>query len=96
MARYRNEFFRDRHASTVYAAESVLRVLQPALPPLRSAIDVGCGVGTWLSVLAANGVAEVQGVDGPWVKLENLVIPRGSFRHHDLADKRFKGQIAVR
>jgi len=67
-------------------------VLLPALPPLRSAIDVGCGVGTWLSVLAERGVAEVQGVDGPWVNTANLVIPAPSFAHHDLRQDRDFGR----
>lgn len=84
MATYRNEFFRDRHAATVYAAETVLGRVLPALPAVHSAVDIGCGVGTWLSVLSARGVAEVRGVDGPWVDTANLVIPAEAFRHHDL------------
>ncbi len=92
MAKYRDEFFRDRHARTVYAAETVLGILLPALPPVSSAIDVGCGVGTWLSVLARQGVTGIQGVDGPWVDVANLVIPRENFVHHDLRQDRDFGR----
>jgi hypothetical protein len=92
MARYRDEFFRDRHARTVYAAETVLGILLPALPPVGSAVDVGCGVGTWLSVLSRQGVGAIQGVDGPWVDVANLAIPRGSFVHHDLRENRDFGR----
>lgn len=92
MATYRDEFFRDRHARTVYAATTVLDVVLPALPPVNSAIDVGCGVGTWLSVLASRGVGAVQGVDGPWVDVANLVIPPASFAHHDLRQDRDFGR----
>jgi cyclopropane fatty-acyl-phospholipid synthase-like methyltransferase len=92
MARYKDEFFKDRHARTVYAAETVLGVLLPALPPVASAIDVGCGVGTWLSVLASRGVSAVQGVDGPWVDVANLAIPAASFAHHDLREDRDFGR----
>ncbi len=92
MARYRDEFFRDRHARTVYAAETVIGLLLPALPPVSSAIDVGCGVGTWLSVLARQGVTGIQGVDGPWVDVANLAIPRENFAHHDLRDDRDFGR----
>lgn len=84
MAKYKDEFFRDRHARTAYAAETVLGILQPALPALQSAVDIGCGVGTWLSVLQRQGVREVRGVDGHWVDVANLVIPAESFSHHDL------------
>jgi cyclopropane fatty-acyl-phospholipid synthase-like methyltransferase len=84
MARYRDEFFRDRHARTSYAAETILGILLPALPPLQSAVDIGCGVGTWLSVLQRQGLREIRGVDGHWVDQKNLVIPPGCFSHHDL------------
>lgn len=84
MARYKDEFFRDRHARTAYAAETILGILQPALPALQSAVDIGCGVGTWLSVLQRLGVGEVRGIDGHWVDVGNLVIPAESFSHHDL------------
>lgn len=84
MAKYKDEFFRDRHARTAYAAETVLGILQPTLPALQSAVDIGCGVGTWLSVLQRQGVREVRGVDGHWVDVANLVIPAESFSHHDL------------
>src|SRR3954469_17790833 len=30
----------------------------------RSVVDVGCGTGTWLSVFAEHGVADVLGLDG--------------------------------
>lgn len=84
MTAYRDAFFADRHTRTVYAAETVLGLLLPALPAVRSAADVGCGVGTWLSVLQRHGATEVRGVDGHWVDPKNLVIPRPSFSHHDL------------
>lgn len=84
VAQYKDQFFRNRHDSTVYAAETVLRHVLPVLPPLNSAVDVGCGVGTWLSVLNRLGVAQVRGLDGPWVDTANLVIPEASFSHHDL------------
>ncbi len=84
MTRYRDEFFRHRHERTVYAAETILGVLLPALPPVASAVDIGCGVGTWLAVLRERGTAQVRGLDGHWVNTANLVIPRECFSYHDL------------
>jgi Methyltransferase domain len=49
-----------------------------------TAIDVGCGVGTWLSVLAENGVADVWGIDGDYVDRTLLQIPLERFLPHDL------------
>jgi hypothetical protein len=48
-------------------------------------LDVGCGVGTWLSVLRERGVDDIQGVDGAWVDEQHLVIPAASFMRHDLS-----------
>ncbi|HMN41707.1 MAG TPA: hypothetical protein PKE29_12745 [Phycisphaerales bacterium] len=47
--------------------------------------DVGWGVGAWLGVARELGVADVRGVDGAWVRAEELRIPRGMFERADLA-----------
>ena len=49
------------------------------LVPAHSAVDVGCGDGSWLAVLAQHGVAEVRGVDGDWVRVDQLKIPPERF-----------------
>ena len=51
----------------------------------RSVLDVGCGVGTFLSVFAEHGAADIQGVDGDYVPRERLRIDPARFRPHDLA-----------
>lgn len=51
----------------------------------RSVLDVGCGVGTFLSVFAGHGVDDVQGVDGDYVPRDRLRIDPARFRPHDLA-----------
>jgi SAM-dependent methyltransferase len=57
----------------------VMELLQPA-----SIVDVGCGVGTWLSVFKQHGVADVLGIDGHYVDKAMLEIPEGSFLARDL------------
>lgn len=81
---YTPDFFAERDKHTRYAAEKVLGVVARVLPPITSAVDVGCGVGTWLSVLAAAGATSVLGIDGPWVPRDRLVVPRESFLEADL------------
>ncbi len=51
----------------------------------RSVVDVGCGVGAWLSVFRANGVEDVLGLDGDYVPREQLEIPVEQFRPADLS-----------
>ena len=85
MQDYDSEFYADRDARTRFAAETILSIVQRAIPQIRSAIDVGCGVGTWLNVLRERGAAEILGIDGDWVDPQALVIPSECFARIDLS-----------
>ncbi len=85
MVSYPREFYASRNERTLHAARTILPLVLRAVPRVDSAVDVGCGVGTWLAVLRELGVAEVQGVDGAWVDRSLLVIPAGAFQVVDLA-----------
>jgi SAM-dependent methyltransferase len=52
--------------------------------PAKSVIDVGCGVGTWLSVFSEAGVGNVYGIDNEWVDRKRLAIPSENFFAKDL------------
>ena len=97
---YDHEFFKDHHAMTVYAARTILPIVLDALPSVRSTVDFGCGVGTWLSVLAEQGVEDLLGMDGAWVEKELLEIAEERFRKVDLErpielDRRFDLAMAL-
>lgn len=84
MKAYTQHFFADRHQRTSHSASTILSVALETLPNVTSAVDVGCGVGTWLSVLRTRGVMDIQGIDGAWVDSNLLVIPPESFLKADL------------
>lgn len=81
---YGHDFYKDRHQKTVYAARVILSLVLDSLPPVHSAIDFGCGIGTWLSVLKEKGITEIRGIDGPWVEQNLLEIPREDFHQVEL------------
>jgi methyltransferase family protein len=84
---YDAEFYANRNAATQYAAERILGLALEHLPPIASAIDIGCGVGTWLNTLRSRGVSDITGVEGPWVKdldAKALAIPASNFLHRKL------------
>jgi SAM-dependent methyltransferase len=61
-------------------------VILPLLAPLvtaRSCVDVGCGIGTWLSAAQQLG-ASIVGLDGEYVDRSLLRIPTSAFVAHDL------------
>jgi SAM-dependent methyltransferase len=57
----------------------IVRLVQP-----RSVVDLGCGIGTWLSVFRELGVTDIVGVDGHWVDRRRLKIPERDFLSADL------------
>lgn len=78
MSQYSGEFHLLRHQETSYAAERILSIVLREFPDIRSSVDVGCGVGTFLLTLANHGVSEILGVEGDWVDRNMLVVPRGN------------------
>jgi SAM-dependent methyltransferase len=66
-------------SSAEIIAPQLLEVFRPT-----SVIDVGCGIGTWLSVFVELGVPDVTGVDGDHVDPATLAIPRDRFLPRDL------------
>lgn len=87
MAEYEAYFYDRRYEWTASAAGRILDLVLPRIPPVRSAVDVGCGVGAWLSVLKERGVAELAGLDGPWVDEKALRISPECFRRADLSQR---------
>jgi SAM-dependent methyltransferase len=81
---YTGAFYDFQRGGSRRSATIVVPLLLELLAP-RSVIDVGCGVGTWLSVFRELGVAEVCGVDGDWVDRAALEFPAGCFEAADLA-----------
>jgi SAM-dependent methyltransferase len=80
---YDTEFF-DRHRDGCRrSAEVVVPLLIERFEP-KSVVDVGCGTGVWLSVFQERGVADIFGIDGPWVEPRQREIPDAFFREFDL------------
>jgi hypothetical protein len=74
------------HRRAVRGARKIWPLLKEMLPRVKSAVDVGCGIGSWLSVLNDDGVQDILGIDGDWVNRKNLAIPEECFHSHDLAE----------
>jgi len=86
---YKDKFFKNRHEKTLYSAELILSIILEILPKIESAVDIGCGVGTWLSVLKAKGINDIKGIDGYWVNEKHLQIPRESFLPFNFTKEKF-------
>jgi SAM-dependent methyltransferase len=65
--------------------------MQLVLP--KSVVDVGCGIGTWLSIFEKNGVEEILGIDGDYVNRNQLLFDQAKFIPHDLTQPLPKNQF---
>lgn len=74
---YDDNFYINRHNRTFYSAHTVLDKTLVFLPPIHTVMDVGCGVGTWLTCFPDEVVK--TGIDGPWVPHQYLKIAEKDF-----------------
>lgn len=81
---YSSEYFRNLTEGSLRSAREVVPLILELVGP-RSVIDVGCGLGAWLSVFKDLGVETICGIDGDYVDRASLLIPPDRFTPIDLA-----------
>jgi SAM-dependent methyltransferase len=89
--RYDSEFFDFVNASAGKSARRFIDVLEQSVLAkgcVADVIDVGCGRGVWVAEWRRRGARRVLGVDGDYIPLETLLMPRECFLATDLS-KRF-------
>jgi SAM-dependent methyltransferase len=93
MRSYTKEFYQSQRAGSRRSAEAIVPLVLALVKPW-SVIDVGCGLGTWLSIFEEFGVKDVFGIDGDHVDRSMLQISPERFAAFDLRkpiqiDRRF-------
>ena len=73
---------RDYHIN-YESAKIIVPLLHKIFKPL-SVLDVGCGLGHWLSVFHENGINDISGIDDKSVEIKNLKIDENNFKAIDL------------
>lgn len=81
---YSEHFYVRQKTGSLPSAEAIVPHLLSITGPLKSVIDVGCGLGTWLSVFTQHGATTVCGVDSPYAKRTQSYIPDSAFVSTDL------------
>ncbi len=75
---YDKNFYKGQKDISYLSAKEVLPIIVDLLSP-NTVIDVGCGLGTWLSVFKELGVENILGLDGNWVNENSLYIDKEEF-----------------
>jgi hypothetical protein len=84
MYEYDEVFYNYINRGAISSASVLLPPLISALPcTIESVLDAGCGAGAWLSVWKSMGV-EITGLDGDYVRSEQLLIDTDEFIATDL------------
>lgn len=80
---YSDLFYEEHRQESFDSADVVVPWVLELIAP-NSVVDVGCGVGTWLSVFRKYGISDLVGLDGAWVNSESLEIPPKDFHPLDI------------
>ena len=73
MKDYPRKFYDELKDSALPSARRIVPLVR-ALMTVRSVVDVGCGDGGWLKAFQESGVKNVVGIDGEWVRDDQLLI----------------------
>ncbi len=84
MQPYTPNFYEYLESGARQSAKEIVPLILELIQP-QQVIDIGCGVGTWLSVFHEYGIKDILGVDGDYVDLNMLQIPKEKFLSFDLA-----------
>jgi hypothetical protein len=82
---YNNFFYKNNRYGSVLSAQNIFfQLLRRLSINIRSAVDFGCGVGTWLYAAKEFGITEILGLDGDYVERAQLMISGDEFVGTDL------------
>jgi SAM-dependent methyltransferase len=79
---YNDNFHKVHFQNSIDSANEIVPLFLSYFKP-KNVLDIGCGLGTWLSIFEQNQ-CEVFGIDGDYVKPKDLVIDQNKFKAYDL------------
>ena len=81
---YTKDYYDVIRNGSLRSAEIIVPLVLKLLP-VRSVVDVGCGVGAWLAAFRKLGIDDVFGLDGEYVADAVLQTPQDRFQALDLS-----------
>jgi SAM-dependent methyltransferase len=85
MQTYPSRFFEGLADGARSSAKEIVPLVLELVQP-TSVVDVGCGLGIWLSVFEQHGIDDIFGLDGDYVDRTRLEIPEEQYLPFDLED----------
>jgi SAM-dependent methyltransferase len=79
---YNDNFHEVHFQNSLNSAQEVVPLFLSYFKP-ENVLDVGCGLGTWMSVFNQNQ-CDVYGIDGDYVEINSLIVEKNKFKAYDL------------
>jgi len=80
---YDDKFYDLQIEGSLASARTIVPLVCELFSP-HTVVDVGCGLGTWLSIFKQHGVHRVTGIDGDYVSRKRLLIAEEEFISADV------------
>lgn len=80
---YDQEFYDEQKEKSFLSAKRIVPEILKHVN-VNSVVDVGCRIGTFLSVFKQLGINDICGIDGAYVQNDQLLISKDNFIAHDL------------
>lgn len=80
---YNDYFFSNQEKGSYLSAKAIVPIVLKYVK-IKSVVDFGCGLGTWLRVCQENGILDILGIDGSYIDEKKLYIDKKHFRSEDL------------
>lgn len=84
--RYDKKFYELQKEGSLTSAACIVKFIVN-LFPVKSVVDFGCGIGTWLKICEEEGVEDILGFDANSLSDDSLLIPRDKIITLDFEEK---------
>ncbi len=96
---YNDYFFSNQEKGSYLSAKIIIPLILEYVK-IKSVVDFGCGLGTWLKAWQENGISDILGIDGDYVDRKKLYIENKYFKAYNLnesikLEKKFDLSLSV-
>ena len=86
MELYNAEFYADMEISSVTSAKEIIPLLINRYQPI-SVVDIGCGTGAFAQEFIQNGVEDVVGYEGDWMRETETLLQKDKYIYVDFTNE---------
>ena len=83
---YNAEFYTDMEISSVTSAKEIIPILINRYQPI-SVVDIGCGTGAFAREFIQNGVEDVVGYEGDWMRETETLLQKDKYIYVDFTNE---------